>query len=401
MLVDGGIDLSFQAYDGSSAGHPSSDMGLRLESPHGAALIASAPGQIGLVRAFVAGELTVEGDLFAVLSRLRAHHRDDLSLVDKARLVQSFGTQMLRRVPAPPEEVVLDGRRHTRRRDHSAISHHYDVSNDFYRLILGPSMAYTCAVYPQWESSLEEAQAEKHDLVCRKLGLRPGMRLLDLGCGWGGMAIHAAENYGVEVLGVTLSQEQSEWGQKAVVDRGLADRVQLRFQDYRDVKEDGFDAVSSIGLTEHLGRENYGSYFSFVRSKLVLGGRLLNHCITRADPHEATRTDNGFINRYIFPDGELVPVSDVMSAMEESGLEVRHSENFREHYARTLRDWSANLEAHETEAILEAGERKTRVWKLYLAAARLGFVENVIQLHQVLATRSDDGDSRMPLRVPQ
>ncbi len=186
--------------------------------------------------------------------------------------------------PEPPAlERRLRGKRHSKGRDAEAIHHHYDVSNRFYSYVLGPSMAYTCAVFPTADASLETAQEEKFDLVCRKLGLQPGMRLLDVGCGWGGMVLHAVKNYGVSAIGVTLSKQQAEWGQRAIEDAGLADKAQIRFSDYRDVKETGFDAVSSIGLTEHIGRANYHSYFTFLLSKLRPEGRLLNHMITRPD----------------------------------------------------------------------------------------------------------------------
>jgi len=265
--------------------------------------------------------------------------------------------------------------------------------------VLGPSMAYTCAVYPALDATLEQAQEEKFDLVCRKLGLEPGMRVLDIGCGWAGFSLHAAQHYGVSTIGVTLSQQQAEYGQRRIAAAGLSDRVQIRFQDYRDVPESGFDAIASIGLTEHIGEKNYASYFELIRNKLRDGGRLLNHCITRSDVNQRTQTMNGFINRYVFPDGELVPVSRLIRSMEDQQLEVQHEENLRVHYAMTLRDWSNNLDAHWEDALAEVGPGKARVWRLYMAASRVGFERNMIQLHQVLATKTDgDGVSGMPLR---
>ena len=260
-------------------------------------------------------------------------------------------------------------------------------------------MAYTCAVFPKPDSTLEEAQDEKFDLVCRKLGLQSGMRLLDVGCGWGGMARHAAANYGVKVIAVTLSAQQATWGQQMIREEGLTDLVDLRCGDYRDVPETGFDVVSSIGLTEHIGRANYPGYFSFLRDKLVEGGRLLNHCITRTDTKQPTMYRRGFINRYIFPDGELVNVGHLIEAMEHQKLEVQHEENLRVHYAMTLQKWSENLDDHWEDAVAEVGLRKARVWRLYLAVSRFGFAHNVIQLHQVLSTRtSPDGYANIPLR---
>jgi cyclopropane-fatty-acyl-phospholipid synthase len=259
-------------------------------------------------------------------------------------------------------------------------------------------MAYTCAVYPTATVTLEEAQAAKFDLVCRKLGLQPGMRLLDVGCGWGGMAMHAAEKYGVEVVAATLSRQQAEWGRKAVAERGLSDRVDVRFCDYRDVRETGFDAVSSIGLTEHIGIAQLSSYASFLADKLVPQGRLLNHCITRPDDHSAAISKRGFITRYVFPDGELPGVGRIVGELQRAGLEVRHEENLREHYALTLQAWCDNLDAHWDEAVAEVGLGTARVWALYLAGSRIGFEQNTIQLHQVLAVKTTDGVSGMPLR---
>jgi cyclopropane-fatty-acyl-phospholipid synthase len=257
-------------------------------------------------------------------------------------------------------------------------------------------MAYTCAVYPHEDASLDEAQEEKVDLVCRKLDLQPGQRLLDVGCGWGTMVVHAASRYGVRATGVTLSRQQAEYGQKWIAELGLSDMAEIRHADYRSVPESGFDAVSSIGLTEHIGAKNLAGYVSFLAGKLRPQGRLLNHCITRPVTSDPARA-GGFINRYVFPDGELEAVGTIVSALQDNGLEVRHEENFREHYARTCAAWGANLEAHWDEAVAGVGERRARTWRLYLAASRLGFVHRRIELHQVLAVRTEAGVSGLPL----
>jgi cyclopropane-fatty-acyl-phospholipid synthase len=309
---------------------------------------------------------------------------------------------LLRRPAIPPEEAPPPWRRglrrHSRGRDAAAISHHYDVSNRFYEIVLGPSMAYTCAVFPSTGATLEEAQAEKLDLVCRKLALAPGDRLLDVGAGWGRMVMHAAEHYGVRALGVTLSQAQASWAQRAIAERSLQDRAEVRFLDYRDVTETGFDAVSSIGLTEHVGGRNLGSYFSFLAAKLRPEGRMLNHSITRPWNRERYRAGS-FTDRYVFPDGELEGPGTIVSAMHDNGLELRHEENLREHYALTLREWGANLERGWDQAVAEAGERRARVWRLYMAGSRASFELNGIALHQVLGVRlRADGRSGMPLR---
>jgi cyclopropane-fatty-acyl-phospholipid synthase len=289
---------------------------------------------------------------------------------------------------------LASGLAHGRRRDAEAIAHHYDVSNAFYAMVLGPSMAYTCAAYPSPEATLEAAQDAKFDLVCRKLGLEPGMRLLDVGCGWGGMIVHAVKHYGVTALGVTLSKQQATYAAARLEREGLTRRAQVRHQDYRDVSEDGFDGVSSIGLTEHIGPRNYPAYFRFLRSKLVDGGRLLNHCITRPDNGHRGMPARGFINRYVFPDGGLTGSGDIVVAAENAGLEVRHHENLREHYAMTLRDWCANLSKNWDECVADTGLGTARVWGLYMAGSRRSFEINQIQLHQVLMARTaGDGGS--------
>jgi cyclopropane-fatty-acyl-phospholipid synthase len=266
-------------------------------------------------------------------------------------------------------------------------------------MVLGPSMTYTCACYPDDDATLEQAQAHKYDLVCRKLGLRPGMRLLDVGCGWGGMVRHAVREYGVTALGVTLSTEQAAWAQAAIERDGLADRAQVRRQDYRTVSERGFDAVSSIGLTEHIGIGNYPSYFSFLLSRLRPGGRLLNHCITRPDNTQPGLAKRGFIDRYVFPDGELAGAGTIIAAMQDAGFEVQHEENLRRHYARTLAGWNANLVESWDEAVAEVGLPTAKVWGLYMAGSRVAFEHRQIELHQVLGTRTDgDGDPHLPMR---
>jgi cyclopropane-fatty-acyl-phospholipid synthase len=310
-----------------------------------------------------------------------------------------LGPQILRPIPPPPEEMrpgLWWGLRHSLKRDSRAVSHHYDVSNTFYERMLGPTMAYTCAVYPDEGATLDQAQEEKVDLVCRKLHLQPGQRLLDVGCGWGTMVFHAAAHYGVNVLGVTLSRQQAEWGRKRIAELGLSDRAEIRHDDYRNVGETDFDAISSIGLTEHIGARNVPAYVRFLASKVRPQGRFLNHCITRPVTSAPARA-GGFINRYVFPDGELEAVGSIIAAIQDNGFEVRHEENLREHYARTCAAWAENLERHWDDAVAEVGEAKARVWRLYLAASRMGFVQRRIELHQVLSVRTEDGVSGLPL----
>jgi cyclopropane-fatty-acyl-phospholipid synthase len=398
--------VEFRAYDGSKAGAESSPVRITVKSPTAVSYLAQAPGGLGLARAYVSGHIDVEGDMYAALARMASAQRIDLDFTERLRLLRELGGPrvLLPRVPPPPQEVRvnrrwLSGRRHSKVRDASAISHHYDVSNTFYEWVLGPSMAYTCACYPTATATLEEAQANKFDLVARKLALQPGMRLLDVGCGWGGMVIHAAREYGVKALGVTLSQEQAAWAQRAIKEAGVGDLAEVRHLDYRDVSETGFDAVSSIGLTEHIGKAQLPGYFAFLYGKLRPEGRLLNHCITRPDNQGPARVTDGFIYRYVFPDGELEGPGYLMSLMNDAGFEVRHEENLREHYARTLAGWCANLDEHWEEAVAEVGEGTARVWRLYMAGSRLGFERNQIQLHQMLGVKlGPDGTSGMPLR---
>ncbi len=398
--------VEFRAYDGSVAGTGDAPIRVTIKSPVAVAYLAQAPGTLGLARAYVSGHLDVEGDMYTALARMVAAQQIQMDFSERLRLLRELGgpKTLLPRIPPPPQEVRtnrrwLAGRRHSKDRDASAISHHYDVSNTFYEWVLGPSMAYTCAVYPSADASLEEAQAYKHDLIARKLGLRSGMRLLDVGCGWGGMVRHAAREYGVKALGVTLSAQQAAWAQQAIEDQGLSGLAEVRHLDYRDVPETGFDAVSSIGLTEHVGKAQLPGYFSFLQGKLRPEGRLLNHCITRPDNTQPARRAGGFINRYVFPDGELEGPGYLVSLMNDAGFEVRHEENLREHYALTLAGWCANLDAHWDEAVAEVGDGTARVWRLYMAGSRLGFERNAVQLHQILGIKlGADGESGMPLR---
>jgi cyclopropane-fatty-acyl-phospholipid synthase len=400
-------DVEFLAFDDSKAGRPGSPgVTISVRTPTAVSYLAQAPGALGLARAYVSGHLDIEGDMYTALSRLASAQRMDLSLAERLSVLNQLGGPklLLRRVAPPPQEVRvirhwLSGRRHSRGRDATAISHHYDVSNTFYEWVLGPSMAYTCACYPHAGASLEQAQEYKFDLVARKIGLAPGMRLLDVGCGWGGMVMHAARKYQVRALGVTLSEQQALWAQRAIKEAGLEDLAEVRHLDYREVTETGFDAVSSIGLTEHIGKAQLPGYFSFLYGKLNPGGRLLNHCITRPDNRGPARVTEGFIYRYVFPDGELEGPGYLVAQMHDAGFEVRHSENLREHYALTLAAWCANLDEHWQEAVADVGDATARVWRLYMAGSRVGFERNQIQLHQILGVKlAANGRSGMPLR---
>lgn len=398
-LLGGDLPVALRCYDGSSAGPRDAVAAIDVRSPMAARRLLTAPGELGLARAYVAGDIEVRGDIYAVLglrerlSGVSVGPREWLAL---ARLVGRAGTW--RRPPEPPpEEARVRGRLHSRSRDAAAISHHYDVSNEFYRLVLGPSMTYSCAVWDDPSVGLETAQEAKYELICRKLGLAPGMRLLDVGCGWGGMVLHAARRHGVHAVGVTISAEQAALARRRVARAGLADRVEVRLQDYRDVDDGPYHAISSIGMFEHVGTDHLGRYFDRMRDLLSPGGRLLNHGISRPAGHPEMGR-RGFIQRYVFPDGQLQEIGHVVSAVQRAALEVRDIENLREHYALTLRAWVRNLEERYDEAVSLAGSGRTRVWRLYLAGSALGFEAGRIEVHQTLAVRTDRGRSGMPLR---
>ena len=394
-LIPPGTPLAVKLYDGSVAGTPDAPLALELTSPAALSHLLSAPGELGLARAYVTGHLKVTGGIYAVLD-VMLPLLDSFGWREGVRMLRELAPRHLRRVTPPPEELpsklrrTVSGLRHSRRRDEAAIASHYDVSNRFYELVLGPSMAYTCACYPDADATLEQAQAHKFDLVCRKLALEPGMRLLDVGCGWGGMVMHAVEHYGVTALGVTLSGQQAQWAQKRIVEAGLADRAEVRHLDYRDVTETGFDAVSSIGLTEHIGARNLPAYFDFLAGKLRPQGRLLNHCITRTTTTETHRL-GPFFERYVFPDGELEGIGEIASAMQDNGFEIRHDENLREHYAKTLAAWCANLDANWDEAAEDSGIRRARTWALYMASSQLAFDRHQLELHQLLGVKPGPG----------
>ncbi len=406
-LVDRPVPLRFTAYDGSATGPEDADIGLELKNERGLAYLVTAPGDLGMARAYVSGDLDLHGvhpgdpyEAMVLLLRVLRFRRP--SPAEALTLMRSIGLSHLVPPAPPPQEHLprwrrlVEGFRHSPTRDGKVIEHHYDVSNRFYRLVLGPSMTYTCALYTTGSETLEQAQEDKYELVARKLDLQPGQRLLDVGCGWGGMVIHAAKNHGVRALGVTLSRQQAEWGQDWIKEEGLEHLDEIRHLDYRDVHETGFDAVSSIGLTEHIGVANYPAYFDFLRRKLVPGGRLLNHCITR--PDNRPKETGAFIDRYVFPDGELTGSGRIITDAQNAGLEVHHEENLRMHYAKTLAGWNANLKEHWDECVAEVGEGTARVWGLYMAGSRMGFERNEIQLHQVLMGRTEEGVSGFPLR---
>lgn len=439
-LLGAPLPVRIRAWDGSEAG-PATGPTLVLNHRRALRRMLWKPGELGLARAWVAGDLTVDGDLFELLDRVAGllwerepaaapaalPPRKGLAKLAAlrphlpARASGAAGTAALLRDPAtrdavrelvslarpwtapppPPEEAVRRGGPiHSKGRDRQAISHHYDVGNEFYERVLGPSMVYSCAYWSPG-GTLEEAQRDKLDLVCRKLGLKEGERLLDVGCGWGSMALHAAREYGVRVTGITLSTEQAAYARKRIAEEGLTDRIEIRVQDYRDVKDGPYDAISSIGMAEHVGADRYREYARTLYALLAPGGRLLNHQIARPpEPDEEAYRIDEFIDAYVFPDGELSPVGTTVGELERAGFEVRDVEALREHYALTLRAWVARLEEHWDEAVRLTSPGRARVWLLYMAASALGFEHNRLGVNQVLALRPGDGGaSGLPLRT--
>jgi cyclopropane-fatty-acyl-phospholipid synthase len=392
--------VAVRAYDGTELGPVDAKATIVIRSPDALRRILTRPGELGFARAYVAGDVDIEGDIFELFRLQGRIPTPRFTPAQLLRLATLVDLRQLRPLAPPPEEMPK--RRfglHTIRRDAESVRHHYDVSNRFYELVLGPAMTYSCALFDPPEANLAEAQAAKHELICAKLGLRPGMRLLDVGCGWGAMARHAASQYGVEVVGVTISPVQAEWARAAVAAAGLADRVEIRVQDYREVGDGPFEAVSSVGMFEHVGAERMATYFGHLHDLIRPGGRFLNHAISRPAGQRPGIDHDSFIGRYVFPDGELIEVGAVVTAMQRAGFEVRHEESLREHYARTLRHWVANLEQHWDEAVAEVGAARARVWRLYMAGSAAGFEADRLQVHQVLGVvPGPGGASGFPLR---
>ena len=415
-LVGPNPPLLLRFWDGSTFGPHDAPATVVINSPNALRRLATAPGELGFGRAYVAGEIDLEGDIFDALA-IREHGVDlkagPREWVEALRAARAVGALRATPLPPPPEEARLRGRRHSRQRDAAAISHHNDVGDDFYRIVLGPSLTYSCAYFENRDSTLEDAQHDKHELICRKLRLRADERVLDVGCGWGSFLIHAASEHGVRGVGVTLSHQQAALASKRVAEAGLTDRIEIRLQDERDVSDGPYDAIASVGMFEHVGTARLHEYFTHLHELLRPQGRVLNHGIARpprpgADrPVETVRAAvtnrsrfarRSFIDRYVFPDGEVHEIGDVVRAIERCDLEVRDVESLREHYALTLRRWVDNLQRGRDAAVEAAGERRYRVWLLYMAASARNFEAGRARIHQVLAVRADEGRSGVPLR---
>jgi len=390
--------FSIELWDGSSVEATRAGPAMRLRSPDALGHILRAPGELGVGRAYVCGDLEVD-DLDATLGLLGRWQAPLTTRQKLDLLVSALRATGLRRPPAPPAAELRPSRaRHSARRDAIAVRHHYDVSNEFFSLFLDESMTYSCALFQSGAETLEEAQAAKLDLVCRKLGLRAGQRLLDIGCGWGSLAIHAAGTYGVEVLGITLSPAQVELGRERVAAAGLADQVELTALDYRELGDGSYDAIASIGMVEHVGESQIDVYASHVARVLRPGGRVLNHGIAHvAAQPKGSHIGGPFSDRYVFPDSEVLNLSRMQLAFERAGLESLHIENLHLDYAATLRHWAARLDANLDEAERLVGPERLRVWRLYLRAARHSFETGQNAVYQMLCSeplteQATDGD---------
>lgn len=402
-LFHGDLPVRIVAWDGSSAGPPDGPA-LIIRSRKALRRLLWNPGELGLAQAYVTGEIDVEGDLVegfrAVWNVVRSRNLDPVRLGPRELARAALVAVRLGAIgpkPAPPSsQAKLDGALHSRRRDRAAIAHHYDLSNAFYELVLDPQMAYSCGY---WTSdapdyTIEDAQRDKLDLICQKLGLEPGMRFLDVGCGWGALILHAAEFYGVNATGVTISAEQKAFVERRISARGLAERVEVRLQDYREIDDGPYDRVASIEMGEHVGLENYPTYTNNLFRVLKPEGRLLLQQMSRG----STAPGGGaFIESYVAPDMHMRPLPQTLGMIEDAGFELRDVHALREHYAWTVRAWWDTLEAKWDEAVALVGEEQTRVWRLYLVGGMLTFEEGRMGVDQILAVRpSVRGASGMP-----
>ncbi|WP_200940129.1 SAM-dependent methyltransferase [Aeromicrobium sp. Root495] len=409
------LPIRLRAWDGSEAGDPTGPV-LVIHDKRAIRHVLYSPGELGIARAYVQGYIDLEGDVSDGLRVMWDAVRDARAADEDAgrphitpRLVaRAVGLALRlgivgRRPPIPASESVLTGELHSRERDRAAISHHYDLSNDFYELILDPNMAYSSGFHHSPDLTLEEAQTAKLHLICRKLGLQPGMRMVDIGSGWGSLTLFAAEHYGVHVTGVTLSSEQRDFVLKKAAERGLSDQVNVSLRHFRDLSESGvrdgqIDAIASVEMGEHVGDEEYKVFTSSIHRYLRPGGRVLIQQMSRSNGAKGDRPGGGpFIETYIAPDMHMKPLAKTLGLIAEPGLEIRDVQAMREHYPQTVAAWLDNLESNWSEAVALVGEEQARVWRLYLAGGSLAFEENRMGVDQVLAVKpSPDGVASMP-----
>lgn len=394
--------IGFRLWDGTRypSESPSPTTTIVLNHP-GALRAMLLPGtEVGLVEAYLYNDFDIEGNIEAVfpLGEVLAERTNGWQKkLDIARELMRLPNQQNPRI-SKRGAARLSGKPHSLERDRQAVRYHYDVSNDFYSLFLGKRMVYSCAYFESPDEDLDTVQERKLDYISRKLRLKPGQKLLDLGCGWGGLVIYAAERYGVDVTGITLSEPQASLAQQRIAEAGLQAHARVRVQDYREVEEwEQYDALVSVGMFEHVGEKLLPVYFERAYRLLKPGGVFLNHGIARRAAEKGWDPQS-FSNAYVFPDGELVPISTTLRAAEESGFEVRDVESLREHYALTLRRWVANLEAHHTQALQFVEESTYRVWRIYMSGSAHGFASGRLNVYQSLLVKpAQEGESKLPL----
>ena len=391
--------FTIELWDGSRVPPTRPGPTLGVRSPRAIGHLLRAPGELGLGRAYVCGDIDTD-DLDGVVALLGRWRAPTIAFRRRAAIIAAAlrAAGWHRPPPPPAAELRPRGRLHTRRRDAAAVRHHYDVSNEFFALFLDQTMTYSCALFEHGNETLEEAQRAKLELICRKLELRPGTRMLDIGCGWGSLAIHAAREHGVSVLGITLSQPQAELARQRTRGAGVDDRVEIRVMDYRDLRGERFESVASIGMVEHVGESRIDDYAGRISRVLEPDGRVLNHGIVTVPPQRGgVHVGGDFSNRYVFPDGELLNLSRMLLAFERSGFETLNVENLHTDYAETLRHWTTRLEANLAEAERLAGRERLRVWRLYLRAARNSFETGRNAVYQLLCSRPlTEGRSPVP-----
>ena len=404
-FLAGDLPVRLTAWDGSTAG-PAGAPRVALRSPRALRRLLSHPGELGAAQAYVTGELDVDGSLEDALTHVWGVARErglggirptPRAVAGLLRIAARHGA-IGRPLAAPLSQAVVKGRLHSLARDRQAIHHHYDLSNDFYELILDPHLAYSCGYWRSDDPSytVEDAQRDKLDLVGRKLGLKPGSRLLDIGCGWGSMSLYAAEHFGAQVTGVTIAAEQKRLIDARIRERGLEDRVEIRLQDYRDVPDDRFDAVVSLEMGEHVGQGNYPTYARVLHDKVRPGGRVLVQQMSRRGRHPG---GGPFIEAFIAPDMHMRPVGETVALIEGSGLEVRDVHALREHYVRTVQAWHATFEANWDAVVELVGVEVARVWRLYLVGGAMAFRDGRMGVDQILAVRPEGGQAHLePVR---